>query len=125
MIEIVEKLSYMCYENTEIKTSASNIKDLNYSDLLSKLICEAGRWCERYSSDLFITWNTVEDFIKNIKDEAISEDFYFGFRRDGVDHNEFIESRLRQNDFHKYRSIWRLSVHYDTERIYMRLKRLV
>lgn len=27
---------------------------INYSSILSKLIQEAGRWCEHYASDLFI-----------------------------------------------------------------------
>ena len=66
----------------------------------------------------------VNDYQKALFEYNEAYDFYFGFRRDGVDHNEFIESRLRQDISYEYRSIWRLSVHYDTERIYMRLKRL-
>lgn len=30
--------------------------EINYSSILTKLIQEAGRWCEHYASDLFITW---------------------------------------------------------------------
>lgn len=70
---------------------------LNLSTIASKLIEQAGRWCERYASDVIITWDTVRDIInKHVSSAEKLETEYvaFGFRRNGVDSNNFIASRL-------------------------------
>lgn len=38
--------------------------DINYSSILTKLIQECGRLCEFYASDLFITWNSIVQKLK-------------------------------------------------------------
>lgn len=80
---------------------------INYSSILTKLIQEAGRWCEYYASDLFITWKYNID--KKLDDGTMStEQFVFGFREDGVDHKEWYE--LHKNDIGRYRAVWFLDV---------------
>ena len=34
--------------------------EINYSSILTKLIQEAGRWTERYASDLFLGWRLMK-----------------------------------------------------------------
>lgn len=65
--------------------------DINYSSILSFLIQRAGGICKHYSSDLFITWNYIQD---KLKDSHYKGDkILFGFREMGVDSNGFILSR--------------------------------
>lgn len=81
--------------------------EINYSSILTKLIQEAGRWCEHYASDLFIIWKYNID--KKLDDGTMdTERFVFGFRKDGVDHKEWYE--LHKNDIGRYRAVWFLDV---------------
>lgn len=81
--------------------------EINYSSILTKLIQEAGRWCEHYASDLFIIWKCNID--KKLDDGTMdTERFVFGFRKDGVDHKEWYE--LHKNDVGRYRAVWFLDV---------------
>ena len=90
--------------------------DINCSSILTKLIQEAGRWCERYASDLFITWKYNID--KKLDDGTMSTDqFVFGFRNDGVDHKEWYE--LHNNDVGRYRAVWFLDVIINDEKMEM------
>lgn len=80
-----------------------------YASILSKLISEAGRWCESYSSDLFIEWHHIINSLNNY--ELKSQKFVFGFRQQGVDGLKYITSKLNNgysNDY--YRSIWILDI---------------
>lgn len=81
--------------------------EINYSSILTKLIQEAGRWCEYYASDLFIMWKYNID--KKLDDGTMdTEQFVFGFRDDGVDYKEWYE--LHKNDTGRYRAVWFLDV---------------
>lgn len=69
--------------------------DINVSEIASILICNAGRWCERYASDFIITWDTVRQAINKhmaTTDTLDSEIYAFGFHQTGVDHNEYIHN---------------------------------
>lgn len=89
---------------------------INYSSILTKLIQEAGRWCEHYASDLFIIWKCKID--KKLDDGTMStEQFVFGFREDGVDHKEWYE--LHKNDVGRYRAVWFLDVAVDNGKMEM------
>ena len=80
---------------------------INYSSILTRLIQEAGRWCEYYASDLFILWKYNID--KKLDDGTMdTEQFVFGFREDGVDHKEWYE--LHKKDVGRYRAVWFLDV---------------
>ena len=81
--------------------------EINYSSILTKLIQEAGRWCEYYASDLFVTWKYNID--KKLDDGTMDTDqLVFGFRKDGVDRKEWYE--LHKNDTGRYRAVWFLDV---------------
>ena len=42
-----------------------NSWEINTSSILTKLIQEAGRWCESYASDLFIRWGVIQKGLEN------------------------------------------------------------
>src|SRR5574344_1050262 len=56
------------YEN-DIRESIGNgawlssLRDCNFSSEWSRLICEAGRWCESYASDLMIDMDSVRAYL--------------------------------------------------------------
>ena len=99
--------------------------DVNYSSILTKLIHEAGRWCEYYASDLFISWREIEE---SLSDPNYNGGVYlFGFRQYGVDHNTFVLSRVNnQQSMQEYMSIYKLTVTaiYDERVIEMKLDRV-
>ncbi len=104
------------YEN-DIRESFSNgafvseIQNCNFSSEWSRLICEAGRWCESYASDLMIDMDSVRAYLIGMKEgmeEPESREFWFGFRQMGVDNLAFIKSRTeREYASHVYRAVWR------------------
>jgi len=96
--------------------------DVNYSSILTKLIQEAGRWCESYASDLFIDWINVEEKLHNRDYEGGS--YVFGFRQYGVDHLEYVLSRLNSGDSKEYRSVWRLDMEVVEDKLTMKLGRV-
>ena len=69
--------------------------DINYSAILSNLIIEAGKFCECFASDLFIDWRVIETELENIDYRGGS--YLFGFRQNGVDHNNFVFNRYKND----------------------------
>ena len=105
------------YEN-DIRESFSNgafvseIQNCNFSSEWSRLICEAGRWCESYASDIFIDFESIKAYLERLAsgEESEGREFWFGFRQMGVDHLAFIKSRTeREYASHVYRAVWRWS----------------
>lgn len=103
------------YEN-DIRESFSNgafvseIQNCNFSSEWSRLICEAGRWCESYASDILIDFESIKAYLERLKngEESEGREFWFGFRQMGVDGKSFIESRTeREYASHVYRAVWR------------------
>lgn len=89
-----------------------------YSNILSRLIVEAGKRCKSYASDLFISWESVLNDISKIE-ENTNLTYYFGFRDMGVDHEVFIQTRLDSPEAYgekPFESIFRLDVKVDMER---------
>lgn len=90
--------------------------NINLSSIATTLIQETGRWCESYASDFIITWDAVRDAVtKHLQTpEILSADvFTFGIRRNGVDHNEYIASRLYNGiDFNTetYRKVYAVQI---------------
>lgn len=82
--------------------------EINYSSILTKLIQQAGRWCEYYASDLFILW---EYNIKQKLDNGTIENgrYTFAFRENGVDNRE-------KNSYY-YRAVWFLDVTANEKKI--------
>lgn len=69
---------------------------MNMSSMLSSLIRRTGVCVERWLSDLFITWKTVEQLIGSIPKTSDEETDYviFGLRVDGVDHDSYVYHQL-------------------------------
>ena len=68
--------------------------DINYSNILTFLIQKAGKICKHYESDLFISW---ESLLKEMEEKGIDfagGKYLFGFRESGVDHDNYVLSRL-------------------------------
>lgn len=99
--------------------------DINYSSILTKLIQETGRLCDRFASDLFISWKSVDRWINNrTAGEKANERFVFGLRESGVDHKEFCETRLTNanvygGEYGIYRALYVLEVDFDGENLIM------
>lgn len=89
---------------------------INTSSILTKLIQEAGRWCQHYASDLFIFWSSLE---KQMEDGTIeSGSHLFGFRESGVDDEKSIFYNYANHGYipaHEYRAIWRLDINVDVK----------
>lgn len=105
-------------------SSYTHTWDINYSDILTTLIQAAGRYCERYASDLFIHWQTVErDYIQN---SELENGFHaikaFGFRESGVDHLEYILNHLNNGySTYYYRAIYTLEISVNDGEMTMKL----
>lgn len=68
--------------------------NINYSDILTFLIQKAGTICKHYASDLFIFWSSLENEMKKEGQEYAGGKYLFGFRELGVDHDNYVLSRL-------------------------------
>lgn len=92
---------------------------INTSSILTKLIQEAGRWCENYASDLFILWGSIK---KQLEEATIEPgEYVFAFRESGVDNNEAY--RLYADTENYYRAVWILDVSIHERNIIMKLKK--
>lgn len=117
--EYLEKNLKMIGDGPVCETEANAVNkfsDINSSDILTKLIQEAGRICESYASDLFVQWDSVRNAVNSLMKEKKGESFvytsYIGFRNMGVDHAEFIASRMQEPELYgrPYRKIYRLDI---------------
>lgn len=105
---------------TEIGSLQYGKWEINYSSILTKLIQEAGRWCEQYASDLFILWNcNLEVPLTNGIIET--KTLVFAFRESGVDGNSWYENHKDESSY--YRAIWFLDVVVNDGKITMTLHR--
>ena len=92
--------------------------EINYSSILTRLIQEAGRWCESYASDLFVQWKyRIDQKLDN--GTLYTDTFVFAFRDSGVDHEEWYENH--KNEYNYYRAVWFLDVVVDEGKIKMTL----
>lgn len=90
----------------------SEIQNCNFSSEWSRLINEAGRWCESYASDILIDFESIKAYLERLKngEESEGREFWFGFRQMGIDGLSFIQSRTeREYASHVYRAVWRWS----------------
>ena len=111
--EFASKFYHRGYENP-IEASGCycpdiNGFDINCSSILTRLIQEAGRYCEQYASDLFFDWTQID---RLLSDGCMqTQSFLFGFRESGVDHIAFILSKGTDPCYeYQYRSVWKLDV---------------
>lgn len=76
------------------------ISSINTSDITTKCIQEAGRWCERYASDIIISWDEVREHIEeHIKSSKMFETniIVLGFRKSGVDGNNGVYNQMHSH----------------------------
>lgn len=81
------------------------INNINMSSIWTALIKEAAR-CQSYASDILIDIDSVREKLE--AENPVDFTYYFGFRDNGVDHEQFI--RNRQSG--KYRIIMALNVRF-------------
>jgi len=103
--------------------------NINYSSILTKLIQDAGRYCEAWASDLFIIWKyDVDNRLQNRDTQSFT--IKFGFRDTGVDHDDsldtereykIVETHYKTNCYY-YRKIDTLTVTVDGNKITMELE---
>ena len=92
--------------------------EINYSSILTRLIQEAGRWCESYASDLFVQWKYgIDQKLDN--GTLYTDTFVFAFRDSGVDSEEWYENHKNEHNY--YRAIWFLDVETNEGKIKMTL----
>ena len=92
--------------------------EINYSSILTRLIQEAGRWCESYASDLFVQWKYgIDQKLDN--GTLYTDTFVFAFRDSGVDSEEWYENHKNEHNY--YRAVWFLDVLTDKGKIKMML----
>lgn len=100
MTDLFNKLTPISVERY-IAQRVDNVLSVNYSTLFCKLIKDAAR-CNNYQSDVFYTLKEIYDKVYNFCPEEhpkILEPIWVGFRKMGVDSNNFIYCRISDNDF--------------------------
>lgn len=93
--------------------------EINYSSILTRLIQEAGRWCEYYASDLFIYWSSINRDLEN--GNMNTNTFVFAFRESGIDNKtKYEKCRAKGCEYRNYyRAVWFLEVTVDKGKIEM------
>ena len=86
--------------------------NLNWSDIIDKLIRLSAKYTDYYASDALISINVIQ---KDIDAGKTKSEYYFGFRESGVDHDEYILQADKRNVHYYYRAVWRISVEHDIE----------
>lgn len=103
---------------TEKPYTCNRLQCLNMSTIFTELIKQAAR-CESYSSDICYEIQEIMNAISGITppETILGETYMFGFRDMGVDHDNFIKSRIEnQSDFYcHYRRIYLLRFEPDPD----------
>lgn len=106
----------ICDTSAYIVRNDYDERNINLSSIATKLIQAAGRWCEAYASDFLISWDETRSTVRKhmqTSDVLPADVILFGMRRNGVDHNEYIASRLYNNiDFNSeyYRKVYGVQI---------------
>lgn len=92
----------------------SDSYDINLNTILTKLIQDAGRFCEMYASDLFIDWTHILHTI-NSENDGI---FAIGIRENGVDSNSYVSHHIKTdwNNYY-YRRLYAVKVSHSADEI--------
>ena len=101
--------------------------EINTSSILTKLIQEAGRWCESCASDLFIRWGVIQKGLENATVEPGK--YVFAFRESGVDGNceykNYSDAHGSYGSCDYYRAVWILDISISEDTITMQLKKKI
>ena len=112
-------IHFECFKTTgqkEMRTTGyiyNGKTTINMSSIYTKLIQEAGRFCDAYASDLLYDINTIEAYIERQK----STTRYIAFRRHGVDGNGLIEVKMPY-EIAEYRAIYQVDIEFSDDNYY-------
>lgn len=87
--------------------------EINMSSIYTKLIQEAGRFCDAYASDLLYDIDAIEKLL----DEGESETVWIAFRDMGVDSWSYIECRT-PHEAMEYRAIYKVDIEFTEDDYY-------
>lgn len=90
---------------------------INTSDILTRLIQYAGRYCEQYASDLFYIWENVRTAIE---EHPKGYSLLIGFRENGIDDGAIVDTHYEENHFY-YRKVVELTIDLDGDDLIMML----
>lgn len=122
MSKIINLGKLSTYSYTKINESTTNWVTENTTlfdvwlptSITSKLIQLAAKWTNRCTSDLIYSIDDMRREIStkiNEKKGEINHVEYFGFRKDGVDHESFIKCRSPEEYNYTYCEVWKLEVY--------------
>lgn len=97
-------------------TETGIMGNINITSILTKIIQDTGRFVETYASDVLYGISSIRTLCEKtyaLEDE-IDEIFVFGLRRMGVDHGNFVMSRL-------YNDVTSFSSYLYPDRYYRRI----
>ena len=120
-IESIERGKKVSGEDNCFYSTSQGKYEINMASIATKLIQEAGRWCDSYASDFLIDWRQIENLLES-GEEEFDEVFFFGIRQCGVDHYNFILYRNINNVSSDYYSrIYALRMKAENERLNVKL----
>lgn len=112
---------FEAFQNTgkEIKTEGyvyHGKTEINMSSIYTKLIQEAGRYCDFYASDLLFDIDKIHQIIQSGESGTV----YIGFRDSGVDGNTYISFREPSAIDSEYHAIYRVEIKQTEDDYYER-----
>ena len=90
--------------------------EINMSGIYTKLIQEAGRYCDFYASDLLFHIDKIHELIQSGESETV----YIGFRNSGVDGNQCISVKEPSAIDSEYHAIYRVEIKQTEDDYYER-----
>lgn len=75
----------------------SNPVNINISDITTFLIQNVGRYCDRYASDLLISYESLINTINNLNPDRKNEYLWLGLRESGVDGIAYIIASMKDH----------------------------
>ena len=112
---------FEAFQNTgkEIKTEGyvyQGKTEINMSSIYTKLIQEAGRYCDFYASDLLFDIDKIHELIQSGESGTV----YIGFRDSGVDGNQYISVKEPSAISSEYHAIYRVEIKQTEDDYYER-----
>ena len=112
---------FEAFQNTgkEIKTEGyvyQGKTEINMSSIYTKLIQEAGRYCDFYASDLLFDIDKIHQIIQSGESGTV----YIGFRDSGVDGNQYISVKEPSAISSEYHAIYRVEIKQTEDDYYER-----
>ena len=97
-----------------IETNRGQIQEsgkcaVNWANIKDKLIRLVAKYTDNYAADIVYDIESVQIYLDECGGRRPKNmSWLFGFRENGVDGFDYIKCHFDNQDFHSYRSIWRL-----------------